>query len=194
MSTPPFSQLDASQCAKGAYDDSTGSFRTTVVNIVEDDNGVTEVSINSIDDSITIGDTSGHLATVSGGALNVNVVSTGPGATYTNVVQYGEVDSVALGGTETVLTYTVPGTGTFYLVKIDFSGDCIAEFDLQINSSTTTKRRLSYMEFNSAFNYNSSVLPGYKLNSGTVINVIATNYSPSNLASFNATLEGVIAS
>jgi hypothetical protein len=40
--------------------------------------GDVEVSINSIDDNITIGDASGNLATVTNGALNVNTVNNDP--------------------------------------------------------------------------------------------------------------------
>lgn len=186
------SRRDPGQVLQAAFDDDTQSLKTTVVNIVENAEGVTEVSINDADDSIKIGNGSGQYAAVnSDGSLNVNVVSTGPGTSYNNIIQYDEIVNVAMGATETVLSFTVPNTGTFYLTRINFSGDCISEFDLQINGSVNAKQRLYYTKFNSIFDYTSSSIPGYNLIGGTIINVIVTNYSLQGVGSFNATLEGI---
>lgn len=65
MSAPPKSLLDPGQIIQGAFDESIGSFRTT-------GGGSSAIIIDSVDDSITIGDKDGNYATVSGGALNVN--------------------------------------------------------------------------------------------------------------------------
>lgn len=187
MPAPHKSLLDAGQCIQGAYDENVGAFR---IETTPETGGTTEVSIDAADDSVRIGNGTGNfLAVNNDGSINVDVTGS---TAYTNIVQYGEVDSVALGGTETVLTYTVPSGGSFYLVRVSFSGDCLGEFDLLINSATNMKKRLTYSEFNASFNYGTSALPGYLLSSGTTIQVVSTNYSPINIASFNATLEGVI--
>lgn len=62
------SRRDPGQVLQAAFDDDTQSLRTTA-NFT---GGTLEISINSEQDSVTVGDVNGNLATVTNGALNVN--------------------------------------------------------------------------------------------------------------------------
>ena len=142
--------------------------------------------------TVDIQDTNGDPITATAGALNVNVVSTVPSSSQTTVSAYSEVDSVAIGATVTILTYTVPAGVSLYLNRVLVSSDCIAQIDLEFDGILNARKRLSYTLFNETFDYLlSGAISGYKAVTGTVITVIGTNMSPGNIASFNATLQGV---
>jgi len=123
------------------------------------------------------------VAVTSGGAIDVNVVSTGSSGTVIN--QYNEVTSVAMGSSATVLTYTVPNGNTFDLTAIEASSDSISIIVININGATNAKQRTFYTNYNLYF-------PFYNLSlvAGTVITVVATNESLQGFASFNASLQG----
>lgn len=67
------SRRDPGQVLQAAFDDDTQSLRTTATFSGD----TLEISLNSEDDSIAIGDGSGNLATVTNGALNVNTTING---------------------------------------------------------------------------------------------------------------------
>lgn len=140
-------------------------------------------------------DSSGDLRAVSvdsSGVLNVNVVSQNPSLPQQTLSTYNEVSSVASGSTITVLTYTVPVGFTLYLNKVLVSSDSIAQMDLQFNSATNARKRLSYTLFNETFDYSlNGDIGGYELVAGTVVTVVGTNLNTDNAANFNATLQGV---
>lgn len=143
--------------------------------------------------SVNIQDTNGDALTSDNGALNVNVISTTPSFPQETLSTYSEVDSVAMGGTVTVLTYTVPIGVTLYLNKVIVSSDGIAQMDLEFDATINARKRLSYTLFNETFDYSlNGNIGGYKLVAGTVITVVGTNLSPSTVANFNATLQGVL--
>lgn len=142
--------------------------------------------------SVNIQDTNGNSLDSSGGALNVNVVSTTPSFPQITLSTYSEIGSIATGATVTVLTYTVPAGLTLFLNKIIVSSDGIAQMDLEFDGVTNARKRLSYTLFNETFDYSlNGNIGGYKLVAGTVITVVGTNLSPSTVANFNATLQGV---
>jgi hypothetical protein len=89
-------------------------------------------NLGDIADSVRIGDGINELNVNSDGSLNVVVQTAGTSSTTISV--FNQVSSVANGVLTDVVTYTVPGIGTFYLNKLDYSGDNIARFQVELNS------------------------------------------------------------
>jgi hypothetical protein len=143
------------------------------------------ISTSSTGGNVNIQDTNGNPITASNGALNVNVVSEGSSGSEISV--YNEVTGIAIGSNATVLTYTVPTGNTLALTRVFMSGDCIGTLELNFNGTANAKGRLCYTQYDLTFNYNS-----YSLSSGTVVTLVATNNSVESVASFNATLQGVL--
>lgn len=150
------------------------------------------LSRSSSGGAVNIQDTSGNAISSSDGALNVNVVSTTPSIPSATLSLFSEASAVPAGSSVTVLTYTVPAGLTLYLNKVLVSSDTISVLDLQFNATTNARKRLSYTLFNETFDYSlNGEIGGYVLVAGTIITVIGTNSSPSSVANFNATLQGV---
>lgn len=150
------------------------------------------INSSSSTGTVSIQDTAGNPLTSGDGALNVNVVSTTPSFPQQTLSNFSEVASVAMGATVTILSYTVPAGLTLYLNKILVSSDGIAQMDLEFNGMTNARKYLSYTLFNETFDYSlNGNIGGYELVSGTVVTVVGTNLSPSTVANFNATLQGV---
>lgn len=151
------------------------------------------INSSSSTGTVSIQDTAGNPLTSGDGALNVNVVSTTPSFPQQTLSFFSEVIAVATGASSTVLTYTVPPGLSLYLNKIIFSGNSISSFDLEFDSTVNARKRLTYTVFNDTFDYSlNGNIGGFKLISGTVITLIATNISTSSAADFNATLQGVL--
>jgi hypothetical protein len=185
---PLNANLDQSQIFNKVFDPANDALRVEGILL----NGAVEVAIDASTDNIAIKDfTSGNVLKINAdGSINVDVALIPPTA-GASISQYSEVNGVALGATVTVLTYTVPTGKTLELTRVEFSGDCIAEFDLELNTVVNDRKRLHWTSFNNSFNYLNSQ-NGYSLVAGTVIAILATNKSPRNVASFNATLQGVL--
>lgn len=189
MPIPPgMSPKDSNQVLRAVMDDSSNRLRVDAV-ISPDGH---DLEINYQDDSIAIGDPASDniLAINADGSINANVtISPTPAGTSINV--YNEVTSVAIGATTTVLTYTVPAGKILHLTRIEFSSDNISLFELQFNSVTSGKKRLTFTSFNDAFEF-SNMQDGFSLVAGTVIDVIATNDGLNNPAEFDSNLQGVL--
>lgn len=143
------------------------------------------ISTSSSGGNVNIQDTNGNEITSSSGALNVNVVS--QGAAGTGISLYNEITGIAIGASSVILTYTVPPGQQFSLDQVLVSSDSLSTIEIEIDGSTNTKGRISYMEYNLSFDYKT-----LEIASGIVINLIATNNSLQGVASFNATLQGVL--
>lgn len=151
---------------------------------------MSRVQSSSSASTVGIKDTAGNPLTSTAGALDVNIVSSGPPGTQ--ISQYSTISSVAMGGTATVLIYTVGAGVSLLLNRIAISSDSICEWDLQFNNITNAIKRMSYTgPFNANFDYMLATT-GYELSTGTVITLLATNYSTAGLATFDATLQGIL--
>lgn len=151
--------------------------------------------IQSSSSASTVGikDTAGNALTSSNNALDVNVISTTPSFPQETLSLFFEVSGVATGASSTILTYTVPVGQTLYLNKVLISGNNISTFDLDFNSVTNARKRLTYTVFNETFDYSlNGNIGGYQLTTGTIVTVVATNVSTGGLADFNATIQGVL--
>lgn len=145
---------------------------------------MSRVQSSSSASTVGIKDTAGNSLTSTNGALDVNVLSNVAG---TSISLYNEITSVAMNSTATVLSYTVPATQTLQLQRIETSSDSISTIEVAINAVANAKSRISYTNYNISFGYNDLVL-----SAGSSITIAATNNSLQGVASFNATLQGVL--
>lgn len=149
------------------------------------------IGTSSTGGNVNIQDTNGNPIDAAGGAINVNVVSTTPSFPQQTLSTFSELNGVAIGSTVTVLSYTVPAGLTLFLNKVLVSSNTISQLDLEFNSVTNARKRLSYTLFNETFDYSlNGNIGGYQLASGTIVTVVATNLGNAP-ADFNATLQGV---
>ncbi len=141
-------------------------------------------------DNIAISDGTNTLDVNPDGSINVNatIVATSNG-TSENI--YAEVTGIAIGATTTVATYTVPAGKTFHLTRADISSDSVSVWEVQIDSTTISKRRIYYTRFNDEFEFLNEQ-DGYALTAGTVIDIVATNNSLNSVAAFNSNIQGVL--
>lgn len=133
--------------------------------------------------NVNISDSAGNPLTSTGGALDVNVLMN-PG---TAISVYNEITGVAIAATATVLNYTVPPGQILLVKRVLVSSDSKSTVVLNLDGSPNAKGRLYYTQYNLTFNYGE-----LEATSGTTITLVATNNSSESVASFNATLQGVI--
>lgn len=183
------SKRDPGQVLKASFDDDTQSLRTTVVNIVENPDGVTEVSINDADDSIKIGDGNQHYASVNNdGSFNVSIVN-GSQTTFTPKNVFNEILSVASGITTILVTYTVPSLTKAIFQIVDVSGENIAQYDAYVNSDKVdTKRTYFGGGLNANFSFIAGENEGLMLIAGDEVIVQVTHNRP-DLANFNGRIQ-----
>lgn len=106
-----------------------------------------------------------------------------------DISTYGEELAVASNSTVTVVSYTVPSAKTFYLKRIDGTGENIGVYVTSANSSVIGKRRTCYTEYNVEFEYDTGPYDGLKFVAGDVIEMDVTNEG-SSAAEFNGTIYG----
>lgn len=149
---------------------------------------MSRVQSSSSASTVGIKDTSGNPLTSTSGALDVNIASsTTNGTTLSN---YNEVTNVAMGATVSILSYTVPTGQTLNVSQILTSSDSIGVVVIEMNGAVNGKIRFSYATgYNESVNYNN-----YEAVAGTVLTILGTNNSLQGVASFNATLQGVLVS
>lgn len=149
---------------------------------------MSRVQSSSSASTVGIKDAAGNPLTSTGGALDVNVVSSAAnGITLSN---YNEVTNVAMGATVSILSYTVPSGQTLNVSQILTSSDSIGIVVIELDGIINSKIRFSYATgYNESLNYYN-----YEAVAGTVLNIFGTNSSLQGVASFNATLQGVLVS
>lgn len=142
------------------------------------------VTSSSSGGNVRIADSDGNPLTSTGGALDVNVTSTA-GIT---LLEYAQVDSVALGASADILTYTVPIGKTLILNNIMTSSDCIGNIELVIDGVIKGLQRLGY-----AGSYNAQFeLSSFEVAAGLIVLIRGTNMSLNSLATYDATLNGTL--
>lgn len=145
---------------------------------------MSRISTSSSGGNVNIQGTDGSPITTTGGALDVNVVSS---ASSTAMCLYNETTGVAMGASTSILTYTVPSGKTLSLNRLLMSSDSISTIEVDINGVANAKARICYTNYNITLDYNDLLL-----SAGTVITLMATNNSLQGAASFNATLQGAL--
>lgn len=113
--------------------------------------------------------------------IKVDIVEGGAGET---VNSYNEILSLAGLATATVVLYTVAAGKQLQLKRIDFSGENIAVYSIDVNNSIEAKRRTYYTNFNGEIIFNDLLLV-----EGDVIKLIVENKT-NMTADFNGNLQG----
>lgn len=138
--------------------------------------------------NVTIQDDDGdELAINPDGSLNV-VLQTSGGETV--ISEFNEVNSVASGSLTDVVSYTVLPGSTIHLNKIDFSGDNIAKFSVDLNGTVIDKQRTYFGgALNGSFNF-ANGSKGLLLNPGDVVTLKVIHSRPS-AGDFNGRIQVV---
>lgn len=98
---------------------------------------------------------------------------------------YDEANSVAGGATITVITYVVPVSKEFRLLRIEFSGTNRGEYIVDINSSTEAKKRTYFTDYNGSFEFGSLLLAA-----GDTLKLIVENKNGIASGDFNGNIQG----
>lgn len=139
--------------------------------------------------SVRIGDQNGE-ATITDGALNVNVIS-GPSPTQALVVTYNNDPTVITGVTSDLVSYTVPAGKQAMLTLIEVSGENIAKYTVLVNSSVKAVKRTYYgSPLNLSFQFGPGNGSGLLLNAGDVVDVQVVHNQPAT-ASFDGSIQVV---
>ena len=107
------------------------------------------------------------------------------GASTSETFVYGEQLAVASGSTVTLVSYTVPAGQTFYLHRVEASGDTVGLYVVADSISTVCKRRSSYAVYNVDF----GISTGIPFSAGDVLTLVVTNEGSAS-ADFNGTIYG----
>jgi hypothetical protein len=203
----PYSQLDFNQVIVQSFDESKDRLRVdaqvsaTISDIeikdpvsgyslkINSDGSInTNIILSAASDSIKswtqdgIGNPIGSVS----GSLNVNIPLIG-----NTLSLYNEITSVVSGVLTTINTYIVPVGKTFYLNKVEVSGNNLAEYSVKFNSTVNAKKYTWYGNFNEKFDYiTGGNNQGYQLVTGTMV-TITTIHNRSFVGSFNARIQGI---
>lgn len=151
---------------------------------------MSKVQSSSSASSVSIKDTAGNSLTSTDGALDVNIVSSGTSGTQQSL--YDEVAGIPGGVTTDIISYTVPSGKSFYLARIEVSGDNVATYTVLINNVVNSTQR-SYFgaPLNLMFDYSdASPQGGFQVTTGLNIKVQVTHSRPS-AGAFEARIQGI---
>jgi hypothetical protein len=192
VAAPRTSNLDADQAIRGAYDDATGTFRTTAsITAPLDVNGEVLVDIRATDgDSVLVYGTTNGQPTGTPQVLKINPdgsinVAQDLPPSLTTFSVFNAISSVANGTLTPILTYTVGAGLTNYLGTIEVSGTNMAQFEVYINGTLSARKRTSLIEFNETFDFTGTEQTGITLAAGTVVQVQVIQNRP-NLGDYEA--------
>lgn len=176
---------DFPQVIRSVFEVEDNCLRVKVINS-SGSGGELEVLIDHTEDSIRLGDGTGFFtSTVSGPKRSLDVNVTSPiTITDTGIVNnvYGEVNSLVSGLTAVLVNFTA--TSNCALQIASASGDNIAEYWVEVNSSVQSRKR-TY--FSGDFNVDFDFKKGIPLVSGDVVEVKVVHNRPT-VADFNANL------
>lgn len=143
--------------------------------------------LGDVHSSIRIGDGTDELAINSDGSLNVVLQTTGGELLRS---EYNEVNSVANGSDTDIVTITAGiGVNTF-LSKIDYSGDNVAKYSVDLNGTIIDKQRTYFGgNLNGIFNF-ANGSKGLKLQPGDVVTLKVIHSRPS-AGDFNGRIQVV---
>ena len=172
----PYTQLDFQQVIKQVFEESSDRLRVDAVATIITPPEIA-VMIDAADDSIKIGNGTGNFLAVNpDGSINVSSSDVPPNLKYL----YNSISSVASGIETTLLTYTPLIHNK--ILKVDASGDNIAEYRVKINGSFVNIHRTYFGGgLNTVLDFNS----GINLSAGQTLLVTVIHNRPS-LGNFNA--------
>lgn len=124
-----------------------------------------------------------------GGPVEVTIV--GAGASGTAINTYGTAASVASSATVTVVSFTVPVGKVFLLERVEFAGENIANYEVQVDGSPIAKKRTWFGgDISGEFMFDSPSGAPPRYTAGQVIRLRIENFRPST-ADFEARIQGV---
>lgn len=122
--------------------------------------------------------------------LNGIALSPLPASNVVSVIKYSELPNVASGSLQTILTYTVPAGKRAILQKVLVSGENIAKFQTNYNSSTIATKRTYFQNLNEEFNFVENSNNGFLMQAGDIITITVLQVRPS-AANFESSLQVV---
>lgn len=144
------------------------------VQLSSKDNDPTAGDVHS---SVRIGDEFSE-ATITDGALNVNVISA-PTSNQQLQIIYNEDGTVVTGVTADLVSYTVPVGKKAFLIRIEVSGENIAKYSVLVNSAVKSVKRTYYgSSLNENFEFGSGNGSGFFLNAGDQVDVQVIHGQP----------------
>jgi hypothetical protein len=141
-----------------------------------------------------IADSYGNPLTSTNTALNVNVVNNPNNNQTINtpISFFGEITNVPASVSTEILSYIIPVGEVFDLIRIYYSGDNIAQFDVLLNGNLIGRSRTYFGgNLNGTIEFGDFLDAGLKCVANDVISVVATHFRPS-LGSFEARIEGIV--
>lgn len=151
---------------------------------------MSKVQSSSSASSVSIKDTAGNSLTSTAGALDVNIASSG--TTGTQLSLYDEISGIPSGVTSDVISYTVPIGQTFYLARVEVSGDNVATYTILINNIVNgTQRTYFGASLNTVFDYSdASPQGGFPISGGINLKIQVFHERPS-AGAFEARIQGI---
>jgi hypothetical protein len=144
--------------------------------------------LDASQDNISISDGEDALSINPDGSINVNVVqSASDSETSLNV--YGEADAIVAGSETVVVSYTVPGEKSAYLLRGEFSGTQISQYWIYVNGIKIASRRTHHGSgLTGEFTFTGGTLEGLPLGSGDLIE-LTTLFNRPGTGDFEARLQ-----
>lgn len=161
------------------------------------DVNIADVQINHASDSVRLGDGTNLLtSTLEGGkrALDVSLVNPNLSGSFTQapagatVLEYGNVPSLAIGGTTTVVSYIVGMGDERYVQKVYVSSTQVATFVFKLNGNTILTTRMNPTNFSQTMDFSTGSAFGIHMLPGDVVAVEATN-DGNAIAEVNSTIQ-----
>jgi len=125
---------------------------------------------------------------------SINVVVTEGGVTVPTEIQsyFNEALAVASGATQNIISFTVPPTKEFFLQRIEFGGQNVAEYEALLDGSIINRKRTWFNgNLSDQFEFATDSKDGLKLIAGQVLEVRVSNFRP-DPANFEARIHGIL--
>ena len=128
-----------------------------------------------------------------GGSSGGGGGNTSPLAGGSSFSQYYQIDLVPSGSENTIFQYTTPPGKTFVLVRIDLTGNNIAEYKLYFDGVQQSRELVWFGQGLTSLGWDYSVpyLGGLWILPGTIISTTVTHNRPA-AGSFSSTLHGIL--
>jgi len=106
---------------------------------------------------------------------------------------YNQASSVAIGATQTIVSYTVPAGKTFFVRRVEFSGQNVATYRVQIDSIDIALKRTWFNgNLSDDFNFNFNDEANLSVTENSTISLVVNNFRPM-IADFEGRIQGVLA-
>lgn len=124
--------------------------------------------------------------------VNDNIDNPNNPSSLDGVNIYNEVSSIAIGSTQTVVTYTVPAGKTLFVRRIEFSGKNVATYHVVVDLiNVATKRTWFNGNLSDEFNFNFNGEANLSVQENSIISLIVENFRPM-LSDFEGRIQGVL--